>query len=208
MNLNLFALTAFLTITISVAAANNLNAGQPTGSYGLSSVYGQSESNSQPNVYSQPNIRSQRNCDCDPNCNCEVSCCYKLWRCMYGQMVNDGTGNTFRLYGYPKPPCCCKQPCGYPTWGMGNSCFPECHGHPHRCRHDYGYPNHGFGALLPTRCNGSAVAWCAMPQKSCSAEGSDNNIVQATHRTAQPKPKLLPRGLKLASSPTPIRLER
>lgn len=167
--------------------APQANAAQPTGHYG----------------------QTTGNCDC--NCDSEVSCFYKHWRCMYGQMVNDGTGGTFRLYGYPKPPCCCRQPCGYPYWGMGNACFPECygfHGCHHRCPPSRAYPTNSFGSRLPSRINGAVMAWCAAPPVSCSGAESDCQIVQAKHRTVQTKTSTLPRSLKLASSPSPIRLTR
>ena len=63
--------------------------------------------------------------DCDCNCPKQKKCS-QIWRCLYGRMVSDGTGGSFRLYGYPRPTCCGNQPHGYPVWGMGHSCLNGC----------------------------------------------------------------------------------
>ncbi|HEY0982942.1 hypothetical protein [Schlesneria sp. T3-172] len=63
------------------------------------------------------------------DCNChKQKKCSQIWSCLWGRMVSDGTGGSFRQYGYPRHTCCGNQPHGYPIWGMGGTCL-------HGCRH-------------------------------------------------------------------------
>lgn len=70
--------------------------------------------------------------DCE-DCDCPRCRCASKWSCLWGKMVSNGYGGTFRIYGYPPPPCCSACP-RYPAWGMGCAC-PRDGRHPERRHH-------------------------------------------------------------------------
>ena len=75
--------------------------------------------------------------NCQSDCDCygqtdgcdkpKHGCCRELWRCLYGTMVSDGIGGSFRVYGYPRQRYCGSTSCGYPYFVSG-------------CKYPYGYP--------------------------------------------------------------------
>lgn len=157
--------------------------------------------------YSSPNGNFGQSVD---DCDCQQSSrCGSVWRCIWGQMVSDGTGGKLRIYGYPTPACCGRQPCGYPIRGTGGVCFPHCPPTWHRrCRqrpYDV-YQTSMSAPFFSSRSNGDVAAWCiGSPAASCSGQ-SDWEVTPASMRNAQRSVTTLPAGLKLASKPTPIKI--
>lgn len=145
---------------------------------------------------------------CPPACDCDRQCgVAKAWNCLYGRMVSDGFGGSFRLYGYPTPPCCCRPPCCYPVWGTDGACPYGC---PHPgirpCPHrrNYGYHASSSRRSLSSPGSGIMAACCTSIPMPCCTGQPVWCAVEPAYPIADPKPVALPATLMLASTPTPI----